>query len=77
MKLPSQVFEYLTGAALFELYESSTITLSDVHLERMIELLGPFPQNVLDVCSGRDKYFNRQGEHFKLLPTCTPNLGSF
>jgi len=56
-----KVFEYLTGAALFEIYESSSVMLADVHLERMIELLGPFPLNFLAACSRREVYFNDQG----------------
>jgi hypothetical protein len=63
-----KVFEHLTGFAFFELYESSTVSLADSHLQRMIEHLGDFPQNFLANCSRRAHYFNEKGEQSKMFP---------
>ena len=60
-----KVFEHLTGFAFFELYESSTVSLADSHLQRMIEDLGDFPPNFLVDCRKRAKYFNDKGEQSK------------
>lgn len=56
-----QVFEYLVTNPLFQLYESSSISTEDSHLRRIIEHLGPFPENFLAGCSRREKYFNDRG----------------
>jgi serine/threonine-protein kinase SRPK3 len=42
-----KVFEHLIGFAFFQLYESSTVSATDSHLQRMIEHLGDFPPNFL------------------------------
>ncbi|TDL24708.1 kinase-like protein [Rickenella mellea] len=60
------VFEFLTGAALFRLYESESVTLSDVHLERVIELIGDFPPSFLARCRKRDDYFNVEGKLLRI-----------
>ena len=65
-----KVFENLTGSALFELYESPSVTLADSHLQRMIEHLGGFPLSFLADCSRRTKYFNEKGEHSKMISIC-------
>ena len=54
-----QVFEYLTGAALFQLYETDTISIEDVHLRRITELTGQeFPKTFLEKCGRRDSFFD-------------------
>ena len=58
-----QVFEYLSGTSLFQLHESSSVTFTDVHLQRLIEYLGPLPEAFLSKCRSRDKYFDGQGEY--------------
>lgn len=67
-----KVFEHLIGFAFFELYESSTVSLVDSHLQRMIEHLGDFPPNFLADCSKRAEYFNDKGEQSKIFPTVLP-----
>ena len=62
MRCFSKVFHSLTGSAFFELYESSTHSLADSHLQRMVEHLSDFPQDFLDNCSRRTEYFNENGE---------------
>jgi len=67
-----KVFEHLTGFAFFELYESSTVSLAESHLQRMIEHLGDFPPSFLADCRKRAEYFNDKGEQSKILPTVLP-----
>jgi serine/threonine-protein kinase SRPK3 len=56
--VPLKVFEQLTSATLFELYEP------DFHLQRIVEQIGDFPLSFLAGCRRRDQYFNEQGEDF-------------
>jgi serine/threonine-protein kinase SRPK3 len=55
------VFEYLLGTALFQLYESDSVTFGDVHLRRIIEHIGPFPAHFLARCDRRSDFFDAQG----------------
>jgi len=63
-----KAFEHLTGFAFPVLYESSTVSLADFHLQRMVEHLGDFPQNLLANCSRRAHYLNEMGEQSKMFP---------
>ena len=57
-----KAFEYLTGTPLFQLHETDTASLEDVHLQRMSEHLGPFPETFLNECGRRKEYFDTSGE---------------
>ncbi|KAF8072141.1 kinase-like domain-containing protein [Lyophyllum atratum] len=56
------VFEYLTGAPMFRLYESPSVSVTDSHLQRITEHVGPFPPSFLARCSRRGEYFDEHGE---------------
>jgi serine/threonine-protein kinase SRPK3 len=75
--MPLKVFENLTGAALFRLYESPSVTLFDSHLQRMIEHIGDFPLSFLAGCSRRDEHFSEQGEDFQNIPCLDKHLNFF
>ncbi|KAI0640499.1 kinase-like domain-containing protein [Trametes meyenii] len=62
------VFESLLGKELFNVYKTSTLTFEDVHVARMVEYLGPFPQNFLSRCSGRGKFFDNAGNLLRNVP---------
>ncbi|KAG1802607.1 hypothetical protein EV424DRAFT_1304710, partial [Suillus variegatus] len=36
------VFEYLSGAHLFKLWESSSMSIDNIHLQQILELMGHF-----------------------------------
>ncbi|THH03876.1 hypothetical protein EW146_g10325 [Bondarzewia mesenterica] len=55
------VFEYLIGVALFQIYESSSVSLDDVHLQRILEHIGPFPSSFLQACQRRTDFLDEQG----------------
>lgn len=55
------VFEYLTGVVLFKLWDSSFMSLEDVHLQRILEHIGPFPSSFLQACQRRPDFFDEQG----------------
>jgi hypothetical protein len=57
-----QVFEYLIGIAFFQLYESSSTSLEDSHLRRILEHIGPFPSSFLEACQHRNHFFDAQCE---------------
>jgi hypothetical protein len=61
------MFDYLTGARLFDFYQPASVT-SDLHLQRIAEYLGPFPPTFLTGCRDREKYFNEQSIHFYIHP---------
>ena len=56
-----QIFEYLIGAAFFDLSSPESLDPDDVHLERVIEHIGPFPEHFLAACSRRNRYFDVDG----------------
>ncbi|GLB44360.1 putative protein kinase domain containing protein [Lyophyllum shimeji] len=56
------VFEHLTGAPMFRLYESPSVSVTDSHLQRIIEHVGGFSPSFLARCSWRGEYFDEQGE---------------
>ncbi|KIM44308.1 hypothetical protein M413DRAFT_433710 [Hebeloma cylindrosporum] len=55
------IFEFLIGRTFFELYTSSTVSLTDAHLQRIVELLGDFPPNFLADCRRTAEYFDDKG----------------
>lgn len=54
-------FEYLTGAAMFQLSESSSISVENLCLQRILEHIGPFPPDFLERCERRSDFFDEQG----------------
>jgi serine/threonine-protein kinase SRPK3 len=52
---------------LFQLHESSSVTFTDTHLQRILEHIGPFPAHFLAVCSHRAEYFDEKGFFFGSL----------
>ncbi|KAG1901461.1 kinase-like domain-containing protein [Suillus fuscotomentosus] len=54
------VFEYLTGAAMFQLSESS-ISVENLCLQQILEHIGPFPPSFLERCQRRSAFFDEQG----------------
>jgi serine/threonine-protein kinase SRPK3 len=52
------------NTCLFQLHESSSVTFTDIHLQRILEHIGPFPAHFLAACSRRAEYFNEQGHFF-------------
>ncbi|KAG1790374.1 kinase-like domain-containing protein [Suillus variegatus] len=55
------VFEYLSGAALFKLWESSSMSIDNVHLQQIFELMGHFPPSFLEGCCHRADFFDHLG----------------
>lgn len=55
------VFEYLTGAAMFQLSESSPISVENLCLQRILEHIGSFPPSFLERCQRRSDFFDEQG----------------
>ncbi|ETW80961.1 hypothetical protein HETIRDRAFT_102025 [Heterobasidion irregulare TC 32-1] len=55
------VFEYLTGTALFQLYESGSVSFDDVHLQRLDEFIGPFLPSSLQNFLNKRKFYDGQG----------------
>lgn len=55
------VFEYLTGAAMVQLSESSPISVENLSLQRILEHIGPFPPSFLERCQRRSDFFDEQG----------------
>jgi serine/threonine-protein kinase SRPK3 len=47
------------------------MSLEDVHLQRILEHIGPFPPSFLEACQRRADFFNKQGEitHLDLSTT--------
>lgn len=66
-----QLFELLTERQLFD---QDTENYSDhLHLQYIVECLGPFPPSFLDECKDRGKYFDEKGTNafafeWNLLP---------
>ncbi|KAH7910212.1 kinase-like domain-containing protein [Hygrophoropsis aurantiaca] len=62
------VFEYLIGTALFRLYESpsQSISFEDSHLQRTLEIIGPFPSSFLDACPRRSEFFDQEGSLIRI-----------
>jgi hypothetical protein len=59
----NQVFEYLVSSTLFANPETpGSLSYHDVHLARIFEMLGPFPERFLENCTLRAKYLNEEGE---------------
>ncbi|KAF8478755.1 kinase-like domain-containing protein [Gautieria morchelliformis] len=54
-------FEYLVGTSLMQLWESSAMTLEQVHLQRIFEFSGRFPDSFLEACKRRTDFFDEQG----------------
>lgn len=61
-----QVFEYLTGAAMFQLSESCPISVENLCLQRILEHIGPFPPSFLERCQRRSDFFDEQGKESRL-----------
>jgi hypothetical protein len=38
-----------------------------MHLQNMVEYLGPFPSRFLELCPNRTKYFNEDGQYYQLV----------
>ncbi|KAG1818704.1 kinase-like domain-containing protein [Suillus subaureus] len=55
------VFEYLTGAAMFQLSESSSISVENLSLQRILEHIGPFPPSFLERCQHWSDFFDERG----------------
>ncbi|KAG1814958.1 kinase-like domain-containing protein [Suillus variegatus] len=55
------VFEYLTGAAMFQLSQSSSISVENLCLQRILEHIGPFSPSFLERCQRRSDFFDEQG----------------
>ncbi|XP_006455847.1 hypothetical protein AGABI2DRAFT_121767 [Agaricus bisporus var. bisporus H97] len=53
------LFRLLTEESLFPQDEETYS--HEVHLQRIVELLGPFPQEFLSKCADRDRYFDETG----------------
>jgi hypothetical protein len=64
-----KAFEYLTGVALFKLHESSSVSLGDVHLQRIIEHIGPLPPSFLQACPRATEFFDEKGASRSLNPS--------
>jgi hypothetical protein len=45
-----------------QLWESSDMTLEHVHLQRIFEISGRFPDSFLETCKRRTDFFDEQGE---------------
>ncbi|KAH7921680.1 kinase-like protein [Leucogyrophana mollusca] len=60
------VFEYLIGTALFQLYESSSVSLEDSHLQRILEVIGPFPTSFLEACPRQSEFFDQEGSLIRI-----------
>ena len=56
------MFEYLTGTALFQLYETDSVSFDDVYLRWIAEFIGPFPPSFLQECALRNRFYDEQGE---------------
>ncbi|KAG2146239.1 kinase-like domain-containing protein [Suillus clintonianus] len=54
-------FEYLTGAPMILLSESPSISMENLHLQRILEHIGPFPPSFLERCQRRADFFDEQG----------------
>ncbi|KAI9058589.1 kinase-like protein [Trametes sanguinea] len=65
-------FVSLTATNVFELYHTSKLDETDVHLARIVEHIGPFPAAFLERCDKRTQYFDDTG---RLLKTALPNGG--
>ncbi|KAF8216843.1 kinase-like domain-containing protein [Mycena galopus ATCC 62051] len=68
------LFELLTGARLkmFNLDAPAGMTHTEVHLARMEELLGPFPQGFIERCNKSDQFFDANGRLLKPLANLPP-----
>ena len=53
------IFELLTGDFLFAPKNSSVFSKDDDHFAQFIELLGPFPHEMIDASRVRSRYFTR------------------
>lgn len=60
------VFEYLTGTALFQLYETDSVSFDDVYLRRIAEFIGPFPPSFLQECALRNRFYDEQGKLLRM-----------
>ncbi|KAG2120501.1 kinase-like domain-containing protein, partial [Suillus discolor] len=54
------VFGHLSGAALFKLWESSSMSMDNVHLQQILELTGHFQPSFLEGCCRRADFFDQQ-----------------
>ena len=68
-----QLFELLTEHQLFD--QDTEGYSHDLHLQYIMECLGPFSPEFLRKCEDRDKYFDKNGEHTSSI-SVTPVLTS-
>ena len=61
MILSPQVFECLTGAALFQVGRTPALDEVSVHIGRVEEHLGSFPSGFQEKCSKRAQFFDDSG----------------
>ncbi|KXN81936.1 Serine/threonine-protein kinase SRPK [Leucoagaricus sp. SymC.cos] len=59
--------ELLVAGDIFQLDTLPNIGLNEVHLARIMELLGTFDPTFLDKCSKRDAYFDETGQLLKTV----------
>ena len=57
-----QVLTILTGHPVIDTMRTPNVTLTDVHLAQLAELLGPFPVDFLHRCARRSEYFDDSGK---------------
>ncbi|PVF94727.1 hypothetical protein CPB86DRAFT_817786 [Serendipita vermifera] len=55
------LFEYITGAAMFDVPQGNYKNKTEIHLQRMIELRGDFPGEFLEKCKQGSRYFDENG----------------
>jgi serine/threonine-protein kinase SRPK3 len=49
------------------------MSLEDVHLQRILEHIGPYPPNLVEACNRRADFFDEQGEIMHLNLPASPS----
>ncbi|KAI0708264.1 kinase-like domain-containing protein [Earliella scabrosa] len=62
------VLTILTGHPVIDTMRTPNVTLTDVHLAQLAELLGPFPVDFLRRCARRSEYFDDSGKFLRFEP---------
>lgn len=71
----SQLVELLTESLLFDQDNRNPSYSHELHLQNIVELLGPFPPEFVKDCEDREKYTDEKGES-NLINYAPPRLMS-